>query len=829
MKIATAGSRSSKRWRTQEITWDSLIARLREPLRTGETFAEYQRMDKDEKDKKKGAAGGFVGGAMSGGRRVAGAVTERWLITLDADDASDGDWENASCLWDHALCAYTTHSHSPDRPRLRWLIPLRRGVSREEYEPLARKAAEQLGILHTLDPSTYQPERLMYWPTAARDGEYRFLLQDGPLLDPDELLREYGPDSAWKDVSGWPIGDREREVVRRATRQQADPTGKPGLVGLFCRTYDVPAAIDAFLPEVYVPAGQGRYTYAQGTTSAGAVLYGDGLWLYSNHASDPAWGQLCNAFDLVRLHKFGELDAGHEAQETNRRPSYKAMCEWASGLAEVRRALARERSEAVKRDFADLAETCAEEHTDGAGARAGARAETGEEPGEEAEGDGGSWADQLAVNHKTGEADPTIANARLIMEHDPVLAGAFAVNEFTGHPVLRRSVPWDRQEATDPLNGRLWTDADDSSLREYMERTWHMKGRTQIQDAWNIVVKANSYHPVREYLEGLTWDGAERLDTMLIRWMGAPDSEFVRAATRKWMCAAVARIFDPGHQFDNMLVLIGPQGVGKSRLARALSRGWFSDSLTTMTGKEAYEGVRGVWIVELAELAAAKRSETETIKNFITKREDSFRPAYGKHTVVCKRQCVFYGTTNDPAFLKDKTGNRRYWPVTVTGLEQGQLIGLEQEIDQLWAEALTRWRGGESLWMDTASLRAGAEQAQEEATMEDDLEGMIQRYLDTPLPDNWEELDIPARRDYIAGNSLVSEAACTRRRDLVSIPEVRAELLGETAKDCAMRDTTSRRVGEILTHLPGWTRTGARAYRGPYGRQRVYARAGLPA
>lgn len=242
MKIATAGSRTSKRWRTQDLSWDAFLAKLRTPMRTGETFAEYQRMDKAEKAKKKEAAGGFVGGAMSGGRRIAGAVTERWLVTLDADEAREGDWDNAEALADFAMAVYSTHSHSHDHPRLRWIIPLRAPVSREQYQPLARMLALELGILETLDASTYQPERLMYWPTAAADGEYVEHELEGPILDPASILARYGSGDAWEDSSLWPIASREKEIVLREVKRQADPTGKPGIVGVFCRTYDVPAA-----------------------------------------------------------------------------------------------------------------------------------------------------------------------------------------------------------------------------------------------------------------------------------------------------------------------------------------------------------------------------------------------------------------------------------------------------------------------------------------------------------------------------------------------------------------------------------------------------------
>ena len=817
MKIATAGSKSSKRWRTQDITWDAILARLREPLRTGESFAEYKRMDKEDKDRKKGAAGGFVGGAMQGGRRVAGAVYERWLITLDADEARPGDWDDAACLFDHAMACYSTHSHEPAAPRLRWVIPLRRAVSREEYEPLARKTAEMLGIIETLDASTYQAERLMYWPTAAQDGVYEFHEQEGMFLDPDAVLAMYGPGEAWKDATGWPIASREKEIVRRELRKAEDPTEKHGIIGAFCRTYSVPDAIDEFLDDIYEEAGEGRYTYLQGSTSGGAVLYGDGLWLYSNHATDPAWGQLCNAFDLVRIHRYGEMDDGRVSDDVTRLPSYKAMSEMAAGLDEVKKLLVAETLERAREDFADLGgagENCAEEGDN-------SHENHSEKP------DNAAWAGKLKVSHKTGEADPTIENALLILQNDPLLKGSMAMNEFSSRPVLRRDVPWrQRGSVRDTRNGEPWTDMDDAGLRLYLESVWNMKGRQAIQDAWSIECSRLAFHPVREYLQGLEWDGTERLDTMLVRWLRAEDTEFCRAAARKWMCASVARVMEPGRKFDNMLVLVGKQGIGKSTLARTLSRGWFTDSIQRLDGKDAYESLRGVWIVELAELAATKRSETETIKNFISKAEDTYRPVYGRHTVVYPRQCVFYGTTNDPDFLKDKSGNRRFWPVEVEGFDSGRLHGLEDEVDQLWAEAVVRYRAGEVLWMDDATLARAAAEAQERFTMQDDLAGLIQEYLDKRLPAGWDDLSVEDRVAYIQGRSTLELGACDKVREVVSVLEIRMELLGEDRENVGRNDMMSRRIGDILNNLSGWSRGATRRRQGPYGPQRVYTKQG---
>lgn len=822
MKIATAGSRTSKRWRTQEITWDAFLARLRTPLRTGESFAEYQRMSREEQGKKKEAAGGFVGGAMQGGRRVAGAVTERWLITLDADEARRDDWDIATMICDNfAMAAYSTHSHAPEKPRLRWVIPLRRGVGREEYQAVARAVAHQLSIIETLDTSTYQPERLMYWPTCAQDGEYLCNIQDGPFLDPDVVLRWYGPGDAWKDTTAWPIASREKEVVLREAKKQADPESKPGIVGVFCRTYDVPSAIDEFLSDVYEEAGEGRYTYTGGSTSAGAVLYENGAFLYSNHATDPAGGQLCNAFDLVRIHRFGEMDEGQENQETTRLPSYKAMCAWCETLEDVKQTRTADLARSAMEDFGDLALAGAIEEGLAADVATSAPAE---------EEDPTAWMRLLSIDTKTNWPEATVENAVLIIENDPRLSGIW-YNEMSGRCCIRdREVPWRAAggRALDCKNGLPWDNKDPAGLRMFFSEKWHIRSKQVVQDAWAVAQIKRAWHPVRDYLKGLTWDGTERLDTMLIRWFGAEDNAYVRAAARKWACAAVARVFRPGIQMDNMLVLVGGQGIGKSRFPKIMAKDptWFSDSVPNMDGnKSSFEPLRGKWIIEIAELAATKRSEMDAIKNFVTKPVDSYRPAYGEVLEDFPRQCVFWGTTNDAEFLKDRTGDRRFWPVEVSGVDHGRMTGLEEEVDQLWAEAVVRWREGESLWMDTPELQVLARAAQDCHSAQDEQVGQILEFLDTPLPNNWHELDKQEKRAYIAGSSVAELGPCQRRRNDICVAELRWELFGEEQKNRGR----SLELAGIMNNLPGWKKL-PKSYRVPgWGPQKVYVREGCGA
>lgn len=826
MKIATAGSRTSKRWRTQETTWDELLERLRAVKRTGETCAEYRRMSKEEQSARKDV-GGFVGGALDSGRRVAGAVRERWLITLDADNnASETDADDFYALYGCAMAMYSTHSSTPESLRLRWIIPLRRAVTPEEYGAVARRVAECINI-ESMDTSTYQPERLMYWPSCSDDAKPLFREFKGDALDPDEILAEYGPGQEWREVGRWPISSRETEVVVREAKKQGDPEQKPGVVGKFCRAYDVVDAIDTFLSDIYeecetATGGKPRYTYKAGSSSGGAVVEDGGKFLYSHHATDPAGGQLLNAFDLVRVHLFGEQDDGQEAQEITRRPSYLAMCRFAVADARVLEQEHAERMAALDADFGDLAGEGASE--DGNCEEAATTTVRPAEPAETETGtDATDWIRQLKVNHKTGEVDPTIDNAVLILRNDPRLAGVIAVNKFTGRMVAKRKLPW--RDRCLVAGEDMWTDADEANLLLYLEKYWHLSAEGKARLALAVAAEENAFHPVVDYLNGLKWDGVERLDTMLVRWMGAPDTPYVRAVTRKWMTAGVARMYEPGRKFDQMLMLVGPQGIGKSRLAFALAKGrWFTDSLGSTDGKEAYEGLRGKWICEFAELAATRKSEVESVKNFITKQEDSYRPAYGRNVVTFPRQAIFYGTTNDFEFLRDRTGNRRFWPVEIRGIDRGVLAGLDAEVDTLWAEAKERYKAGESLWLDDEGLAEMAREQQERYVEQDELVGMIEEYLDRLVPDNWESMTKEEHRDYIQdGTTALAEG--THRRDVICLMEIRYELMGQDISAVAKNSSDTRRLATIMNNMPGWERTEKRVTFPGYGQQRGYRRA----
>lgn len=765
--IATGMSRKDIRWKNQELTYSQLINKLRKTTYTSETYEEYKKLPKIEQDRIKDV-GGFVGGTLKEGRRKSDAVLTRSILTLDADFATTDFWENINLLFGFGCCVYSTHKHSTDKPRFRLIVPLSRAVSPEEYEAIARMVAKDIGIDY-FDDTTYQPSRLMYWPSTSSGGDYFFDYIDGPWIDVDEILGRY-PD--WKDTSFWPESSRATNVRRKMADKQGEPTEKKGLIGAFCRAYTIDDAIESFLSDIYTPcAMEGRYTYVGGSTSAGLVVYEGGKFAYSNHATDPAGSKLCNAFDLVRIHKFHELDEGMPLDTSiEKLPSFKAMKEFASKDKAVRV----ESISNAKSDF-----------------------EEGFDPDSDVD-----WIGTLDVNPDTGKPVKTIRNIEIILRNDPRLKRKMGVDLFNGRIAVQGDLPWRRKE-----NSVLWKDSDDSGLRSWLEKEYGITGAAKIEDAFINVCEENSFHPVREYLEALEWDGVERLDTLFIDYLGAKDNVYVRAVTRKQFVAAVARIFKPGIKKDEMLILVGVQGMGKSTILRKIGREeWFSDSIDDFKGKDTYEGLLGSWIIEIGELGAMKKSEVETVKNFLTKQTDRFRMSYGKRTLPHPRQCVFFGTTNSEEFLKDKTGNRRFWPVSTDKNKATKKIATDlddYEVNQIWAEAKYYLEQGEKVYIDNDEVERLAIEAQLERTEQDPRVGQIEEYLNLKLPLTWSEMSIQDRRGFIHDNAF-GEPEEYFVRDRVCALEVWCELFRGDVNSRSGYDV--KEINSILSHIQGWRR-----------------------
>ena len=787
--IATGRNRSARGWKSKKMTWSALAKKLAEPTVTNETAAEYIKMPKDEKGRRKDV-GGFVGGYIpKNGRRVRGAVKERYLITLDADSPSEDFISNLDLeLGDMEYVLYSTHGHTPDNPRYRIIIPTDRVMTPDEYQAVSRRIADDIGI-ESFDSSTHQAERLMYWPSCPKDVAYVYQHNEGKLISVDTYLSTYRD---WRDTSLWPTSSKESQIRLDTAKKQGNPLEKKGLLGAFCRSYSITEAIHKFLPNVYAPTQhEDRYTYTEGSSVAGLVIYDNDTFAYSNHATDPISGKLVNAFDLVRIHLFGAEDADADPRtKVTDLPSYKAMLDFVNedGVAPV--LLDKERM--ADMEFEDI---------------------TDEEE---------DFREKLKRDRR-GTPESDVFNCLIVLKYDPALKGKIRLDEFAHRLVVIDDLPWQGKDETP-----YWTDTDDACLRNYFATKYLIKGKGIIDDALQEVTQANKFHPVREYLTGLTWDGECRVDTLFIDYIGAEDTEYIRAVTRKWMCGAVARVMVPGIKFDTAIVLYGSQGLGKSLILERLGRKWFNNSLVDIKTKDALEQIQGSWINELAELAPTYKNDNEIVKAFISRTSDRFRSPYGRRTEEYPRQCVFAGSTNNLMFLKDRTGNRRFWPITGDKDRKTKNAWdiTQDDIDQLWAEAYYYWSNGESLVLE-GDLEEEALRIQLSHTEGGELVGLIEEYLDMLLPENWESLDIFDRRDYIRNYGDDDHCGSVQRERVCAL-EIWCEVMEGDRKN--LQNAKAREITDILQAMRGWSPytkgTGKARFGRLYGPQRAFVREG---
>ncbi len=284
--IATGKHRHTAKWRNKRTTWQDIAASCEETTRTDETQAQFFKMDKEKQDDVKDK-GGFVGGYLKDGRRLKANIVHRQVVALDVDYTDNLDtWLDCREM-DFAALMYTTHKHRREAPRYRIVFPLDRPCTPDEYEAIARTVASWMDI-EVFDDTTYQPNRLMHYPSSSKDGEYIFDIIDAPVLSADEVLDGM---TNYEDVTTWPRSSRELERLRdrRGVDKAEDPETKTGIVGAFCRAYGIEEAIYEFLSDKYTPCerlGRDRYTYVGGSTSGGLIVY-DNKFAYSHHATDP--------------------------------------------------------------------------------------------------------------------------------------------------------------------------------------------------------------------------------------------------------------------------------------------------------------------------------------------------------------------------------------------------------------------------------------------------------------------------------------------------------------------------------------------------------------
>lgn len=780
MKIAvsTGNSRMEKKWNLKEMELSEFRDRISQTIRTSETMEQYRKMSKAQQDDVKDV-GGYVLGRLKGGRRKKDCVLSRSALTLDMDYAHADVADQIEMFQTFGCFIYSTHKHTKEKPRLRLIVPLSREVTPDEYMAVSRKVAEEIGM-ELFDDTTYEPSRLMYWPSTSADGEFFFHEIAGEPLNPDDVLSKY---KDWKDVSAWPVSNRQHSIVQKDIKKQEDPLQKRGVIGAFNRTFTITQAIDTFISDVYQPSSMpGRYDYVPADSAAGVVIYDD-VFAYSHHATDPACGKLMNAFDVVRIHKFGHLDAkASEDTDSTKLPSYKAMQEFASQNEQVRITLGKEREESARMDFAEE-----------------------------------DWKKQLEYNRQ-GILINNLKNLLLILNNDENLKG-IVFNQLSDDMEIKGEVPWSHPS-------KFWRDADDAQLISYIDLTYGNFSARNYDIAVSKVTDDRSYHPIKEFLASLPeWDEIPRVDTLLVDFLGAIDNEYVRAVTRKTLVAAIARVMTPGCKFDTMLVLSGPQGKGKSTLIAKLCGDWFNDSLLLSDTKDktAAEKLQGYWILEIGELAGLKKTDIETLRGFLSRQNDIYRAAFGRRATPHPRQCVFIGTTNADTYLRDITGNRRFWPVKVPGgTGRGSWELTREEVEMIWAEALHYYKKGETLHLPK-ELEPIAVQEQKEAMEQDEREGTIRDYLEMLLPENWESMTLYERRNFINGSEFEgSRKVGVKKRNRVCNMEIWCECFGKERGNLKRQDANE--IAAIMSNIEGWKRPEGKMRFSIYGVVKGYVR-----
>lgn len=773
LAIAYGNNRQAKKWVNKTIKFDDLKERLKVTIRTTESAEEYAKMSKAQRDAAKDH-GGFVGGVLIGGRRKIDTVEKRSMVALDGDRITKEFLDNYETTCPYTSVLYTTHSHTAENPRARMVFPLSRDVTPEEFVAVSRYLAQMLGIDY-FDECSYQPNQLMYWPSSPQNGIFVYKETDGGWLDPGDILSAH---PEWTDPTRLPTSSRESKANTVAKKKVQDPLSKEGTVGLFNRVFfPVTKAIETFLSDVYEPTdNENRWHLIASNSMAGVEIIED-RFVYSHHAKDPAYLHLCNAFDIVRIHKFGDLDD---------KESFRAMCDFAMQQDEVKVAAANERLAEAESDFADAGDD--------------------------------DWKKKLRYTSKGAILENSLFNIKLIMQNDPYMK-SIVFNQLADGLEIKGDVPWQHP-------AKFWRDADDAQLICYVDDHYGTFSQRNYDIAVTKTADDRSYHPIRQYFEALPpWDGVKRVNTLFIDYLGADDNEYIRAVCRKTLCAAYLRVYHPGIKFDYLPVFNGAQGIGKSTFISNLGMEWFSDSLTLsdMNDKTAAEKLQGYWIHEIGELAGMKKADLDKVKAFVSRCDDKYRASFGKRVTPHPRQCVFFGTTNsENGYLRDITGNRRFWNVKVRGSSKYKPWEMTKElVEQIWAEVIVLAKTGEKLYL-SPELEAFAQEEQREAMEQDDREGIVREYLDMLLPDAWDDMDMYRRRDYFRDPTDPTRPEGTHRRNEVSNIEIWCECFGKAKEDLQPKDSYA--IAAIMKRQKNWKKPEARKRIHIYGLQRIYTR-----
>ena len=763
--IATAPKLNSSHWRPNGITWGDIVSWVRNPASEKEAGNYFLGELKQTTVIHKGKTD-----PCTNFHRRKQAVLSRGVLTLDVDYPKPDflDVLEMMCPW--AALVHTTYNSAPDAKRYRLLIPLDRPASPEEYLAAAEYVLQQLGN-EQFDPSTVQPERYMFLPSAQEPGWFESRVLEGPPAALEELLKEFERDLSAKPLP--PAGKRKK-----------DPTSLDGVAGAFNRAYE---DLDFLIGEYELPyerVDDDRYQLVGSLSMAGFGPVPDIPGLYfSHHSTDPAYGVSCSAFDLVRLHRFGWMDEDIDSRTPiNRLPSNKAMTDLASSDPRVT-------AELVGVDFDKAMDDDVVTPN--------------------------AWKLGLRFSSRNQTLIDGIHNWDLITANDPVFA-RICYNEMSLSPELSGDVPW--RKVTD--RSRTLNNADRWEISHYLQREF--PGFSPIKQTVDAMIDTTAMrrvvNPVRAYLEALVWDGTPRVETAL---PGAAENSYNSMVARKVFAAAAARMLEPGIKWDHTLVLFGPEGMGKSLWVDLVSRG-YSASLGSVTSKDTLLAMQRSWIMLADEGYSLRKGDADQLKEFLTRRSDTFRIPFERDTLVHPRHSVIWSTTNDEIFLRKQEGNRRF--LIVRCRQKVDFSRLTPEyVDQLWAEAVVMFRRGERLYLlDEES--AESKEEREPFTEDDSTLGLIQEFLDTPVPEGYQDMSVSARVSWREESEEEWGTKGTERLDQVSSLQIWVEALGRRLGDHTRKDLLL--ISNLLLEIPGWSRRPGNQpvrLRG-YGPQKVWER-----
>lgn len=756
LRAITAPRRDSRHWKPTTFTWDDLLGWMEQPASKKEaggyvlgTFAETTV---DHEDRK----------GCTATHRSKYAVQERDALTLDVDSPDKGFLEALDITLGFRALAHSTWSSSPDGRRYRLIVPLDRPVTPDEYHVTSSVLMDQIGS-HQFDPGSVQPERYMFRPSTQDPSWFEWREVDGHLVSVDGLLEDWDP-----DLSKIPMPSKNRS--------KRDPYELAGAAGAFNRAYSLEQAIETFeLP--YEPAGAERWHLVGALGAAGMGAIGDGL-VYSHHVADPAGGQACSVFDLVRLHRFGHMDdEAALGKPVNRRPSHQAMLDLASTDSRVV-------AELVGLDFDAEMDAHAEDN----------------------------WKLKLQFNARSGKFLDTIQNWDIVRDHDPVFAGLY-YNELTMSVETDQPFPWRPLEQ----GGAVVRHTDRSQLCHYLEREYHVRpSRTFVDELIDAHAMRRYVNPVKDYLETLEWDGTPRVEECL---PGVKPTDYTRMVARKSMTAAVARMMKPGIKWDHTLVLFGDEGLGKSYWIDRMARG-YSATLGPIHQKDTLITMQRTWIMVADEGHSLRKADADVQKEFLTRTADVFRMPYERESQVHHRHSVIWSTTNDEIFLRRQAGNRRFLIVQCTERVDFDLL-TDEYVDQVWAEAVHLYRQGERLFLEETEGQEAAE-VREHFTEEDALGGVIDEFLETLVPEDWDDMSPDQRIQWRLDRANGMGERGTVQQQRTCSAQLWVEALGRRFGDHRRADLLE--INASLKRLPGWRSVKGRHRVPGYGPQVIFER-----